>query len=212
MPSVKDGYEIGLANRFSHSKDLPVPERGKRKRMSEKDKELKKFIRDVPDFPKKGVIFKDITTLLKDGKIFKKAVDLLVKKLAKKKEVITSIDKIVSMESRGFIFGGALAYKLGCGFVPIRKKGKLPWNRISVTYELEYGTDTLEIHQDAIEKGENVLIVDDVLATGGTAKGVAELVEKLGGKVVACVFLIELTFLKGRDKLKNYEIYALMKY
>jgi len=172
---------------------------------------LKKFIRDVPDFPKKGVIFKDITTLLKEGKIFKKAVDLLTKKLVKK-EVITSIDKIVSMESRGFILGGALAYKLGCGFVPVRKKGKLPWKRISVTYALEYGTDTLEIHQDAIEKNENVLIVDDVLATGGTAKGVAELVEKLGGKVIACLFLIELTFLKGRDKLKNYEIYSLMRY
>lgn len=168
---------------------------------------LKKFIRDVPDFPKKGVIFKDITTLLKEGKIFKRTVDLLVKKLEKKK-----IDKIVSMESRGFIFGGALAYKLGCGFIPVRKKGKLPWNRISVTYELEYGTDTLEIHQDAIEKGENILIVDDVLATGGTAKGVAELVEKIGGKVVTCVFLIELTFLKGRDKLKDYEIYSLLKY
>jgi len=172
---------------------------------------LKKFIRDVPDFPKKGVIFKDITTLLKEGKIFKKTVDLLTKKLVKK-EVITSIDKIVSMESRGFILGGALAYKLGCGFVPVRKKGKLPWKRISVTYALEYGTDTLEIHQDAIEKNENVLIVDDVLATGGTAKGVAELVEKLGGKVIACLFLIELTFLKGRDKLKNYEIYSLMRY
>ncbi|HCJ66966.1 MAG TPA: adenine phosphoribosyltransferase [Elusimicrobia bacterium] len=168
---------------------------------------LKKFIRDVPDFPKKGVIFKDITTLLKEGEIFKKTVDLLVKKLEKKK-----IDKIVSMESRGFIFGGALAYKLGCGFIPVRKKGKLPWNRISVTYELEYGTDTLEIHQDAIEREENILIVDDVLATGGTAKGVAELIEKIGGKVVACVFLIELTFLKGRDKLKDYKIYSLLKY
>lgn len=169
--------------------------------------ELKKYIRDVPDFPKKGVIFKDITTLLKEGKIFKKAVDLLARKLEEKK-----IDKIVSMESRGFIFGGALAYKLGCGFVPVRKKGKLPWDRISVIYDLEYGTDTLEIHQDAIKEGEKTLILDDVLATGGTAGGVAELVEKLGGKVVACAFLIELTFLKGRDKLKNYEIYSLLKY
>lgn len=183
---------------------------------------LKKFIRDVPDFPKKGIIFKDITTLLKEGKVFQEAVDDLAKQLIKKKgqgtseantsEVNTSIGKIVSMESRGFILGGALAYKLGCGFIPVRKKGKLPWNRISVTYDLEYGTDTLEIHQDAIEKGENILIVDDVLATGGTAKGVAELVEKLGGKVVGCLFLIELTFLHGRDKLKDYKIYSLLKY
>lgn len=169
--------------------------------------DLRKFIRDVPDFPKKGVIFKDITTLLKEGKIYSKAINLLAKKYKNEK-----IDKIVSMESRGFIFGGALAYKLGCGFVPVRKKGKLPWKTINETYELEYGTDTVEIHQDAIEPRERVLIVDDVLATGGTAKAVAKLVEKLGGKVVACAFLIELTFLKGRDKLKNYEIYALMKY
>jgi adenine phosphoribosyltransferase len=170
-------------------------------------KNLKKFIRDVPDFPKKGVIFKDITTLLKEGKVFKEAVNLLAKKLEKKK-----IDKIVSMEARGFIFGGALAHKLNCGFVPVRKKNKLPWKKISVTYELEYGTDILEIHRDAIAKGENILIVDDVLATGGTAKGVAELVEKLGGKVVAFGFLIELTFLHGRDRLKKYKIYPLMKY
>lgn len=171
----------------------------------------------MPDFPKKGVIFKDITTLLKEGKVFQEAVDDLAKQLIKKKgqgtsEVFTSIDKIVSMESRGFILGGALAYKLGCGFIPVRKKDKLPWNRISVTYDLEYGTDTLEIHQDAIEKGENILIVDDVLATGGTAKGVAELVEKLGGKVIGLYFLIELTFLHGRDKLKDYKIYSLLKY
>lgn len=170
-------------------------------------KNLKKFIRDVPDFPKKGIVFKDITILLKEKKIFKEAVNLLAKKLEKKK-----IDKIVSMEARGFIFGGALAYKLNCGFVPVRKKNKLPWKKISVTYELEYGTDTLEIHQDAIAKGENVLIIDDVLATGGTAKGVAELVEKLGGKVIAFSFLIELTFLHGRDRLKKYKIYPLMKY
>ncbi|MBT9145389.1 adenine phosphoribosyltransferase [candidate division NPL-UPA2 bacterium Unc8] len=170
-------------------------------------KSLKKFIRDVPDFPKKGVIFKDITTLLKEGKVFKETINLLAEKLRKKK-----IDKIVSMEARGFIFGGALAYKLGCGFVPVRKKNKLPWKKINVTYELEYGTDTLEIHQDAITKGENILIVDDVLATGGTVKSVVELVEKLGGRVIACTFLIELAFLHGRDKLKKYKIYYLMKY
>ena len=170
-------------------------------------RDLKKFIRDVPDFPKKGIIFKDITTLLNDGKIFKEAVNLLAKKLEEEK-----IDKIVSMEARGFIFGGALAYKLGCGFVPVRKKDKLPYKKISITYELEYGTDTLEIHQDAITKGENILIIDDVLATGGTAIGVAKLVEKLGGKVSAFSFLVELTFLHGRDKIKEYNVYSLIKY
>ncbi len=184
MPNGKDGYEREI-----------------------KMEKLKKYIRDIPDFPKKGVIFKDITTLLKEGKIYKKAVNFLAKKYENEK-----IDKIASMESRGFIFGGTLAYRFGCGFVPVRKKGKLPWETINATYDLEYGTDTLEMHKDAIEPGEKVLIIDDVLATGGTAKAVAELVEKLGGKVIACAFLIELTFLHGRNKLKNYKVFALMKY
>lgn len=169
--------------------------------------DLKKIIRDVPDFPKKGVIFKDITTLLRNKKAFKECIVLLSKKYKNKK-----IDKIVSMESRGFILGAALAYKLGCGFVPVRKKGKLPWETISVTYDLEYGTDTLEIHKDAFSKGENVLIVDDVLATGGTAKAVTELVEKTGGKISGLCFLIELAFLNPRKKLEGREIFSLLTY
>lgn len=168
---------------------------------------LKEFIRDVPDFPKKGIIFKDITTLLKRGDKFKEAIDKFAAHYAGKR-----IDKIISVESRGFIFGAALAYKLGAGLVPVRKKGKLPHKTHQVSYELEYGTDTLEIHQDAIEPKENVLIVDDLLATGGTTKAVVELIEKLKGNIVGLAFLIELEFLKGRDKLKGHDIYSLIKY
>jgi adenine phosphoribosyltransferase len=169
--------------------------------------ELKKIIRDVPDFPKKGIIFKDITTLLKDGKYFRQSADLLAKHFRK-----TRIDKVVSIESRGFIFGSVLAYKLGSGFVPVRKKGKLPFKTISVSYDLEYGKDTLEIHKDAIEPGDRVLIADDLLATGGTAKAVIELIEKLGAKIVGCAFLIELGFLNGGKKLKKYKVFSLIKY
>lgn len=168
---------------------------------------LKKLIRDVPDFPKAGIIFKDITPLLKNAKGFKSAINHMAKKYKDKK-----IDKIVSMESRGFIFGPALALKLGGGFVPVRKKGKLPYKTTSVEYQLEYGTDVLEMHEDAIEKDENVLIVDDVLATGGTAKAVCSLIEKLGGKVAGLCFLIELSFLKPYEKLKGYDISSLIKY
>ena len=168
---------------------------------------LKKVIRDVPDFPKKGIVFKDITPLLNNSKAFKETVDRLSSHFKNKK-----IHRVVSMESRGFIFGSAVAYKLNCGFVPVRKKGKLPYETISITYNLEYGQDTLEIHKDAIRQGENVLIVDDVLATGGTAKSVAEIVEKLGGKIVGLAFIIELSFLKPRQKLKGYKIYSLIKY
>ncbi len=135
--------------------------------------ELKKYIRDIPDFPKKGILFKDITTLLNDKKAFKNAVDLMAKNIKGK------VDYILAVESRGFIFAGALCYKLGSGFVPVRKKGKLPYKTIQATYALEYGTDTLEIHEDAIKQGSNCLIVDDLLATGGTAHAVCELVEKL---------------------------------
>ena len=152
---------------------------------------LTKFIRDVPDFPKKGIIFKDITPLLKNSKSLKTMVDIFYNYYKSKK-----IDKIVSMESRGFIIGSALAYKLGAGFVPVRKKGKLPYKTISVTYDLEYGKDTLEIHKDSINPGDHVLIIDDVLATGGTAKAVTELIEKLSGKIAGLGFLIELSFLK----------------
>jgi len=168
---------------------------------------LKKLIRDVPDFPKAGIIFKDITPLLKNPKGFKSALNQMAKKYKDKK-----IDKIVSMESRGFIFGAALSLKLGCGFVPVRKKGKLPYKTIREEYQLEYGTDILEIHEDAIVKDENVLIVDDVLATGGTAKAVCSLIEKLGGKVAGLCFLLELSFLNPQEKLKGYEIFSLIKY
>ncbi|MFA5780204.1 MAG: adenine phosphoribosyltransferase [Elusimicrobiota bacterium] len=168
---------------------------------------LKKLIRDVPDFPKAGIIFKDITPLLKNPKGFKSALNQMAKKYKDK-----NIDKIVSMESRGFIFGAALSLKLGCGFVPVRKKGKLPYKTIREEYQLEYGTDILEIHEDAIVKDENVLIVDDVLATGGTAKAVCSLIEKLGGKVAGLCFLLELSFLNPQEKLKGYEISSLIKY
>ncbi len=170
-------------------------------------RKLEEYIRDVPDFPQKGIIFKDITTLLKDKEGLKRAVDELYK-VVKDME----IDKVVGVESRGFIFSPILAYKLGVGFVPVRKPGKLPAEVISESYELEYGTDTLEIHKDAIEKGDKVLIVDDLIATGGTAKAVCKMVERLGGKIIALEFLIELTFLNGRDKLKEYNVFSIIRY
>ncbi|MDD5436348.1 MAG: adenine phosphoribosyltransferase [Candidatus Omnitrophica bacterium] len=168
--------------------------------------ELKSAIRDIPGFPKKGIIFKDITTLLKDKDRFRQAVDLFAEKFKDKK-----IDVILSVEARGFIFGAALAYKLGAGLVPVRKKGKLPFKTYSVTYELEYGSDTLEIHQDAFKKGDHILIVDDLLATGGTSKAVIELIEKMGGKIEGLAFLIELLPLKGRDKFKGYNVISLIQ-
>ncbi len=168
--------------------------------------ELKAYIRDVPGFPKEGITFKDITTLLKEPKAFRKAVDALAEKFTGK-----GIDAVVCVEARGFIFGAAVAYKLNSGVVPVRKKGKLPYKTFAVTYDLEYGKDTLEIHQDAFPKGAKVLIVDDLLATGGTTRAVVDLVEKLGGKVAGLVFLIELTALKGREKLKGYPISSLIK-
>ena len=169
--------------------------------------QLEKIIRDVPDFPEKGIIFKDITTLLKDKDAFKYTIDLMVEKYRDKQ-----IDKIVGIESRGFIFGGTAAYLLGCGFVPARKPGKLPAEKISESYTLEYGTNTLEIHTDAIAEGENVVIVDDLLATGGTAAAVAKMIEKLKGNVVAIEFLIELEFLKGREKLPGYTVNSYIRY
>jgi adenine phosphoribosyltransferase len=168
--------------------------------------DLKKSIRDIPDFPKKGIIFKDITTLLKDAEAFKEAVDMIAGQYKDKK-----IDTVVSVEARGFIFGAAVAYKLGIGLVPVRKKGKLPHKTHAVTYELEYGTDTLEVHQDAINEGDRVLIVDDLLATGGTVRAVTGLIEKMGGKVAGIAFVIELLPLKGREKLKGYEVTSLIK-
>ncbi|MFP4522378.1 MAG: adenine phosphoribosyltransferase [Fibrobacterota bacterium] len=164
-------------------------------------------IRDIKDFPKEGIVFKDITTLLKDPEALKHTIDSMAGKFADKK-----IDVVVGAESRGFIFGAAVACKLGAGFVPARKPGKLPHDTISESYELEYGTDAIEMHKDAIEKGQNVLIVDDLIATGGTVKAVCGLVEKLGGNISGVVFLIELAFLKGRDKINGYTIESLMTY
>jgi adenine phosphoribosyltransferase len=169
--------------------------------------DLAKIIRDVPDFPEKGIIFKDITTLLKDKDALKYVIDVMVERYRDKQ-----IDKIVGIESRGFIFGGAVAYLLECGFVPARKPGKLPAEKISESYSLEYGTNTLEIHTDAIEAGERVLIIDDLLATGGTAAAVAKMVEQLKGDVVAIEFLIELEFLNGREKVKEYNVNSYIRY
>lgn len=175
--------------------------------LEERMEDIKKYIREIPDWPKKGVSFKDITTLLKNKDAYKKAVDILCQRYKDKK-----IDKVICIEARGFILGGAIAHNIGAGVVPVRKKGKLPHKTHAVTYELEYGTDTLEIHQDAIEPGERVLIVDDVLATGGTMSAVAELVEKLKGEIVEIAFWLELTFLHGRDKLKDYPLFVISKY
>ena len=176
-------------------------------KIAEIEELLKKAIRDIPDFPKKGIIFKDITPLLQDAGLFKKAIDQLCEPFKDK-----NIDVIVSIESRGFIFGAAMAYKLGAGFVPVRKKGKLPYKTHAITYDLEYGQDTLEIHQDAVTKGTRVLILDDVLATGGTLAGVVHLIKKMGGEIVGIGFLIELTFLNGRDKNKGQDIFSLIKF
>ncbi|MFT0715991.1 adenine phosphoribosyltransferase [Flagellimonas lutimaris] len=165
------------------------------------------YIRDIEDFPKPGVVFKDITPLLKDPKAFQKAGQALLGLTAKMK-----IDKVVGVDSRGFIFAPMLAEKLGAGFITVRKSGKLPFHTVSESYDLEYGTGILEIHSDAIEKGDRVLIHDDVLATGGTAQAVCKLVEKLGGEVVQCNFLIELTFLNGAEKINGYDKGVLLQY
>ena len=172
-----------------------------------KQSELKGCIRDVVDFPKEGIIFKDITTLLQDKDAFKKSIDVLAKKFRKE-----NIEYIVGVEARGFIFGSALAYKLGAGFIPVRKKGKLPYKTKSVTYELEYGTDVLEIHEDAIPAKSRVLIVDDLLATGGTIKAVIDLVKEQKAVIAGVAFLVELKFLKGKDKLKDLPVYSVLKY
>ena len=169
--------------------------------------DLKSFIRDVPDFPKESVIFKDITLLLQNPSALEETTNALIKLLNGQK-----VDKVVGMESRGFIFGPMLANRLNAGFVPIRKPGKLPSTTLSETYNLEYGTDTLEIHKDAIVKGEKVLVHDDVLATGGTANAACKLIERLGGEIVQCNFLIELTFLAGSSKINEYSVQSLLKY
>lgn len=170
--------------------------------------DLSSKIRDVPDFPKKGILFKDITTLLKDPEAFRLSVDQMAQKMGDP----SKIDVIVGTESRGFIFASALAYKLNVGLVPVRKKGKLPAETIASEYQLEYGTDTLEIHKDAIRKNQRVVVVDDLLATGGTIKATCDLVERSGGLVQTLVFLIELTFLEGRKQLGGREIISLIRY
>ncbi len=168
---------------------------------------LKETIRNVPDFPKPGIGFKDITTLLKEPNAFQEAIDRLAEHFENH-----TIEVVVGVESRGFILGGALAYKWKAGFVPVRKPGKLPATTFSETYELEYGTDTLEIHRDAIEKGQRVLVVDDLLATGGTLKATTQLVERCGGVVAGIGCLIELTFLNGREKIKGYDFFSLIQF
>jgi adenine phosphoribosyltransferase len=169
--------------------------------------DLKKLIREVPDFPKPGINFYDITTLLKDPAGFEEAIDSLTE-LCRGMDV----DTVIGVESRGFIFGAPLAYQLGVGFIPVRKPKKLPSDIVSVSYELEYGTDSLEMHKDAIGEGHNVLIVDDLLATGGTARAVVDLVEKVGGKVAGLLFVVELTFLNGRAKFDGYNVRSLVSY
>ncbi|RME00793.1 MAG: adenine phosphoribosyltransferase [Calditrichaeota bacterium] len=168
--------------------------------------DLAAYIRTVPDFPKKGIGFKDITTLLKDAAAFKKSLDEM------QKQFPDQVDIVVGIESRGFIFGSALAERYGAGFVPARKPGKLPAEVVREEYELEYGTDQLEMHRDAIQPGQKVLIVDDLLATGGTAAATARLVEKLGGEIRGILFLIELSFLNGRDKLRDYPVASIIQY
>ena len=171
--------------------------------------DLSKKIRTVPDFPKKGILFYDVTTLFQDSAAFRQAIDDIVEHFIKKD---MHFDKVVSTEARGFILGSVLAYEFHAGFVPLRKPGKLPSDTITQEFEKEYGTDRFEIHRDAIEKGESVLIVDDLLATGGTLRAAIDLVEKLGGKVNGIACLVELTFLKGREKAKGYDLFTLLKY
>lgn len=172
-----------------------------------KNEALKKYIRDIPDFPEKGIIFRDITPLLGDKQALAWAIESLANPFRDK-----NICHVAAVEARGFIFGSAVANALNAGFVPIRKKGKLPHEVKAIEYDLEYGTDTVEIHTDAIKKGDRVLMIDDLLATGGTMSTACKLVESLGAEIVGLTFLIELEFLKGRDKLENYEIHTVMTY
>lgn len=169
--------------------------------------DLKKLIRDVPDFPKKGIIFKDITPLLQNPTGLRTAVEIISNNYKDR-----GVDVVVGVEARGFILAPAVAFNLGAGFVPVRKPRKLPYEKISMSYALEYGTDTLEMHKDAVRKNQNVLMVDDLLATGGTMAACCKMVESLGGNVIGCAFLIELTFLNGRKNLNKYDIFSLIRY
>lgn len=168
---------------------------------------LKEIIRDIPDFPKQGIIFKDITTLLADAKSYHRMIDLLAHRYVGEK-----IDQVVGIEARGFILGSALAYKLGTGITLVRKPGKLPYKTRSISYELEYGTDTLEIHEDAFKPGDRVIVADDLLATGGTMAAVVDLVQEFGAEIHECAFMAELEFLKGREKLPEGKVYSLLKF
>ncbi|MEW6295757.1 MAG: adenine phosphoribosyltransferase [Candidatus Diapherotrites archaeon] len=174
-----------------------------------KEKFLKEKIRAVPDFPKKGIMFRDITTLLQDAQAFRTVINEFKEYYTKKG---IAIDKVASAESRGFIFGAVLAHELNAGFVPVRKPGKLPWKTIKQEFKTEYSTDAFELHMDSIKKGDRVLIADDLLATGGTIEAIIKLVEKLGGKVAGICCLVELSFLKGRKKLKGYDVFSLVDY
>ena len=174
---------------------------------NEPSTDLKGIIRTIPDFPKAGINFYDITPILKNGRALAYTIDTMADHFSS-----MNIDVVVSMEARGFLFGPAIAYKLGAGFAPVRKKGKLPWDTHKEEYELEYGTDTIEIHQDAVLRGERVLIIDDVLATGGTAKAVTRLMEKMNGKIIGAAFVIELLALNGRKNLQNVPVYSLLQY
>ncbi|MDR3722794.1 MAG: adenine phosphoribosyltransferase [Candidatus Acidoferrales bacterium] len=169
--------------------------------------DLKKMIREIPDYPKPGILFYDLTTLLQDGKGFHSLVDKLCEHYGGQ-----PVDVVAGIEARGFIFAPALAYRLGAGFVPVRKPKKLPWKTASVTYQLEYGSDQLEIHQDAVKKGQRVLLCDDLLATGGTAAAAINLVRQLGGDIVGAAFAVELNFLHGRSKLPGVDVFSLLKY
>ena len=169
--------------------------------------DLRDRVRDVPDFPRPGIVFKDLMPLVADPVYFRETIDRLAE-LARPKRP----DIILGAEARGFIFGGALADRIGCGFVPARKPGKLPWDTVEATYALEYGSDSLQVHADAIAEGARVIVHDDVLATGGTAKAKTELVEQLGGEVVGLLFVVELTFLNGREKLAGYDVDSLITY
>jgi adenine phosphoribosyltransferase len=169
--------------------------------------DLKKLIREIPDYPKPGILFYDLTTLLQDQRGFHSLIDQLCGHYSGKK-----VDTVIGIEARGFIFAPALAYALGAGFVPVRKPKKLPWKTASVSYDLEYGTDQLEIHQDAVRPGQSVLLSDDLLATGGTAAAAVKLVRQLGGDVIGAAFAVELNFLKGRAKLPGIDVFSLLKY
>jgi adenine phosphoribosyltransferase len=177
------------------------------KLMKDEGIDLKRYIRDIPDWPKEGILFRDITPLLLNPKAFAAAIDALSADF-----IEMGVEYVAAVEARGFIFGSSVAEKLGAGFVPIRKKGKLPWQTESITYDLEYGTDTLQVHRDAVESGGKVLMVDDLLATGGTMAAACKLIEKIGGTVAGIAFLIELAELQGREKIADYNVTSIISY